>query len=104
IANTDPALAWKFDRLLYANQPAEGSLGLSDAELLAYAQQAGVPSSVSDTFSARLYVPWVQQITNQAFDSGITGTPTVKIDGEVFSGDMYSAGPLDEAIRQAAGA
>ena len=104
IANTDPALAWKFDRLLYANQPAEGSSGLSDAELLAYAQQAGVPASVTDTFGRQRYVPWVQQITNRAFDSGITGTPTVKINGEVFSGDMYSAGPLDEAIRQAAGA
>lgn len=104
VANTDPALAWKFDRLLYANQPAEGSSGLSDAELVAYAQQAGVPASVTDTFSKQLYVPWVQQITTQAFDSGITGTPTVKVNGVVFTGDVYSAGPLAAAIRQAAGA
>jgi protein-disulfide isomerase len=104
VANADPALAWKFDRLLYVNQPEEGSSGLTDAQLVDYAKQAGVPDSVTATFSKQTYVPWVQKITDQAFDSGITGTPTVKINGQVFSGDVYSAGPLAAAIDQAASA
>jgi protein-disulfide isomerase len=104
VANADPALAWAFDRLLYENQPAENSSGLTDAKLVELARQAGVPESVTATFSAKTYVPWVQKITNQAFDSGITGTPTVKINGQTFTGDVYSAGPLAAAIAQAAGA
>jgi len=103
IADTDPSLAWAFDRVLYANQPAEGSAGLTDAQLVAYAQQVGVPASVTDTFAKQAFVPWVQKITNQAFDSGVTGTPTVKINGQVFGGDLYSTGPLAAAIKQAAG-
>jgi protein-disulfide isomerase len=104
VANTDPTLAWNFDRLLYANQPAEGSAGLTDAQLVEFARQAGVPDSVSATFATQQYVPWVDQITNQAFDSGVTGTPTVKVNGQVFSGDLYSAGALAAAISRAAGA
>lgn len=104
VANADPALAWKFDRLLYANQPEEGSSGLTDAQLVDYAKQAGVPDSVTATFSEQTYVPWVQKVTDQAFASGITGTPTVKINGQVFNGDLYSVGPLTAAIDQAASA
>ena len=42
-------------------------------------------------------------MTQKAFDSGIQGTPTIKIDGEVFTGDVYSVGPLTQAIESAAG-
>lgn len=103
VANSDPELAWAFDRLLYENQPAEGSSGLTDAQLVEFAKQAGVPDSVTATFAKQTYVPWAAKITDAAFDSGITGTPTVKVNGQVFTGDLYSAGPLAAAIRQAAG-
>jgi protein-disulfide isomerase len=33
----------------------------------------------------------------------VTGTPTIKIDGEVFEGDPYTVGDLTEAIESAAG-
>ncbi|MGC3992737.1 MAG: thioredoxin domain-containing protein [Propionicimonas sp.] len=104
IANSDPALAWKFDRLLYANQPAEGSSGLTDAQLIAYAKQVGVADDVTSTFTRKTFVPWIQKITDKAWDDGVTGTPTVKINGETFTGDLYTAGALAAAIEQAASA
>ena len=102
IANHDPATAFAFSQLLFANQPAEQSAGLTDARLAELATQAGAPADVVATFAKQTYQPWVAKITQQAFDSGIKGTPTVKINGQVFSGDLYSAGPLAEAIRVAA--
>jgi protein-disulfide isomerase len=104
LANADPAVALKFHRLLFANQPKEGSSGLSDARLAEIAREAGATEAMTATFASSTYVPWVKQATQQAFDSGITGTPTVKIDGQVFSGDLYTTGPLSAAIDQAANA
>lgn len=102
IANDDPATALKFNQLVFANQPAEGSSGLTDAQLVDFAQQAGAPAEVTATFTKLTFAPWVDKITQQAFSSGVTGTPTVKINGTVFDGDKYASGPLAAAIDQAA--
>lgn len=102
VANHDPATALAFSQLLFANQPAEGSAGLSDARLGELAAQAGAPAEVVASFANQTYQPWVAKITQQAFDSGIKGTPTVQINGQVFNGDLYTDGPLAEAIRTAA--
>lgn len=102
VANDDPARAWAFYRLLFEHQPAEGSAGLTDAQLADYARQAGVPDAVIATFADGTFVPWVQKITDQAWDDGVGGTPTVKVNGQLFSGDLYTAGPLAAAIAEAA--
>ena len=41
--------------------------------------------------------------TSTVFGSGITGTPTVMVNGVRFSGDLYSAGPLTRAVGAAKG-
>ena len=41
-------------------------------------------------------------MTEDAFDSGVQGTPTVKIDGVVFEGNVFAVGPLTKAIESAA--
>ncbi|MFN8195804.1 MAG: DsbA family protein [Nocardioidaceae bacterium] len=102
VVNDDPDHAWAFHMALYASQPEEGSEGLSDGEIKDIATSAGVPSDVADTFTDNTYEQWVADTTKKAFDSGIQGTPTVKIDGEVFDGDVYSKGPLTAAIESAA--
>lgn len=102
IAETDPDAALRFNQLLFANQPTEGSTGLSDQQLATFATQAGAPSAVVATFGEQRFVPWIEKITQQAFDFGITGTPTVRINGQAFTGDLYTPGPLTRAIQQAA--
>jgi protein-disulfide isomerase len=56
---------------------------------------------MTGAFAAQTYDGWVQRATQQAWDAGVTGTPTVKIDGQTFTGDLFTAGPLAAAIEQA---
>jgi protein-disulfide isomerase len=98
-----PDLAWTFHQALYAEQPEEGTEGLSDDDIAAIATSSGVPAEEVDRFTDAAFEQWVAAVTVEAFDSGIQGTPTIKIDGEVFEGDPYTVGDLTEAIESAAG-
>jgi protein-disulfide isomerase len=92
-----------FHQALFDRQPEEGGEGLTDDEIAALAREAGVPDAVAGRFGERRFVSWVRQSTTAAFDGGITGTPTVRIDGEPFTGDLYTAGPLTRAVSAAEG-
>ncbi len=103
VANEVPEDVWAFHMALYAKQPEEGSTGLTDDEIASIATDAGVPQDVVDKFTDGTYEPWVAKVTQQAFDGGVTGTPTILIDGEEFKGDPYTVGPLTDAIKAAGG-
>ncbi|WP_203829079.1 DsbA family protein [Actinoplanes palleronii] len=103
VADRAPAQLSALSAALFANQPEEGKSGLTDARIAELAQQAGVPQQVVDVFPDRIFEPWIARSTEAAFDSGITGTPTVRINGTAFTGDLYTAGPLTQAINAATG-
>lgn len=103
VAEKAPDKVLAFNQALFDKQPAEGSAGLTNDQVAAIAIGAGVPPDVVNAFGAGTYEPWVLQATAAAFDSGITGTPTVKINGTVYQGDLYTAGPLTQAIIAAKG-
>jgi protein-disulfide isomerase len=102
VADRAPEKVWAFHNAMYANQPQEGTRGLNDQQIAELATHAGVGQDVVDAFDDRVFEPWVAKVTQAAFDSGLTGTPTVKINGTVFEGDVYRAGPLTQAIEAAA--
>jgi protein-disulfide isomerase len=101
VANGAPDDVWAFHMALYAKQPEEGSTGLTDEEIAGIATDAGVPQDVVDQFADRTYEPWVASVSQAALDGGVEGTPTVLIDGEQFKGDLYTTGPLTDAIQSA---
>lgn len=101
-ADAAPGRVWAFHTALYGQQPEEGSSGLTDQQIAEIATHAGVPADVVERFTAGAFRPWVASVTRQAFDSGVEHTPTVKIDGEVFTGDVFKVGPLTQAIESAA--
>lgn len=104
VADKAPASVLAFNQALYAQQPAEGSAGLSDDQIATLATKAGVAPDVVKTFTNRTFEGWVAAATQAALTSGgITGTPTVKINGTVFKGDLYTVGPLTRAIEAAGG-
>ena len=103
VADAAPERLWSFHTALYDAQPAEGSPGLTDAEIADIATAAGVPPGVSARFGEATFEPWVAQMTVDAFDAGVEGTPTILVNGQLFEGDRYTAGPLTETIEQAAG-
>ena len=102
VVDEAPENAWDFHNALYASQPSEGTEGLSDEEIGDIASGVGVPAEVVERFADRTYVNWVASVTEQTFDSGVDRTPTVTINGEVFKGDVFTLGPLTEAIEAAA--
>src|SRR3954466_11211510 len=66
----------KFHDLLYAHQPPETGSGLTDEQLIAYAQQAGASgSTVERQINDLTYGDWVKEVTDQASKDGVTGTP-----------------------------
>ncbi|WP_395297360.1 DsbA family protein [Kitasatospora hibisci] len=83
----------QFHDVLYANQPDEREDGFADVNhLLDLAGQ--VPGLKTDGFVKAVqegtYLPWADQV-NKAFDrSGVTGTPTVKLDGQKL--DVFTNG------------
>jgi protein-disulfide isomerase len=82
----DAAVFPRYHQLLFANQPAEGSAGLSDDELLALGAQAGMDEDTLTTFrrclAGRSYADFVTRITERANQDGILATPTVLLDGK----------------------
>ena len=72
----------KFHDLLFANQPPEGGSGLTNDQLVEYAGQAGATGSAVQADILELtYGDWVKTVTDQASKDGVTGTPTVIVDG-----------------------
>lgn len=102
VADKAPDKVLAFNRALFARQPHEGSEGLADNQIADLARSAGVPQDVIDAFAARTFEPWIGKVTEAAFASGVNSTPTVKVNGVVFKGDLLTAGPLTEAINAAA--
>ncbi|NYJ06672.1 DsbA family protein [Petropleomorpha daqingensis] len=92
----------KFHDLLYANQPPEGGSGLTDDQLISYAQQAGASgSSVESAIRDLTYGDWVKEITDQASKDGVNQTPTVKVDGQQLE-DLSPSG-VTTAVQAAQG-
>lgn len=78
-----PEAFQKFHDLLFADQPPESGPGLSDNQLVSYAVKAGATGSTVDKQIKDLaYGDWVKKVTDQASKDGVTGTPTVVINGQ----------------------
>ncbi len=81
----------KFHDILFtpAVQPAEGSHGRTNAELITFAQQAGLTPTQVTTFSTcaetEQHSALVQAITDNASKRGINATPTVLVNGKMLS-------------------
>jgi protein-disulfide isomerase len=98
VADTSPGSFEAFSALLFANQPAENTEGLSDADLLDLASEADVAdmSSVGECIESEQFSGWVAEATDRALagplpDSDVdalTGTPTVIVDGVQYTGGI----------------
>jgi protein-disulfide isomerase len=79
------AVAKKFHDLLYDNQPSEKGPFPSDQDIAGLAGQAGADEgAVLKGLEAGDGKTWVEQATQAADDAGVSGTPTVLLDGKVY--------------------
>ncbi|WP_422116747.1 thioredoxin domain-containing protein [Brachybacterium sp. UNK5269] len=101
----DPENTLAFQQLLFANQPAEGSAGLSDDEIWTYAQEAGASEAVESCMSGKTYQPWVRQVADPYGEENGGGTPYVELDGTTLDSEQWATpGALREAVLAASGA
>ncbi len=92
----------EFHHALFAEQPAEGGPGLSDERLIELAAQAGATGDdVADSITGLRFEDWTREVTDAASRAGVTGTPTVLVDGEVL--ENPTAEQLTAAVSAAAG-
>jgi protein-disulfide isomerase len=67
---------------LFANQPPEGGPGLSDDELVEIGRRIGIRDQAFERcVEAHVYLPWTAYVTARAMALGVSGTPTVLVDG-----------------------
>ncbi|MDO5645653.1 MAG: thioredoxin domain-containing protein [Dermabacter sp.] len=74
-----------FQALLFENQPQEGTAGLSDAEMVAFARDAGATDATAECITNRTYQRWAQETMEPAGQEIANATPAVRINGEVWS-------------------
>lgn len=109
VAEEAPEAAYDFQVALFDHQPAEGATAPDDERIEQIAEEAGVPATVAEGISDQRYRDYVGALTQVAFGDpdlldaqGRFTTPTVLVDGAVFSGDWSSPGALRAAVETAA--
>ncbi|ORC25082.1 disulfide bond formation protein DsbA [Rothia nasimurium] len=75
-----------FQKEIFTHQ---GQGGLSNEELVAIAEKYG--ADVKDDVANNTWRPFIQTVTLESSTNGISGTPTVFADGEVFSSSDFNA-------------
>ncbi|MDI3242923.1 DsbA family protein [Arthrobacter sp. AL08] len=100
VVNESPEKYAEFVDALFAKQPAEGSAGISDADLKKMATEAGA-KSIDACVDAKTYRPWVKYTTQQATAVGVTGTPTVFVDGKQWGQGDSAKTPFDQFVQAA---
>lgn len=106
VAQNAPESLVEFNALLFANQPAENTEGLSDEKIAGFATQAGVPDDVVATLTDGTYTWWAAQATDLASqDIGSLSTPTILLNGLALDAavDWRVDGALVDAIEAARG-
>ena len=115
VANSSPDSYFSFNKRLFNEQPAEGTGGLSDDELVAIARAAGAASNiVEECITDRRFATWVGAATERAQKGplairnvevdGIEGTPTIFVNGQVYDYSYpFDLGEFTQFVLQAAG-
>jgi protein-disulfide isomerase len=90
----------QFHDALFAEQPAEGGPGLTDARLLELAVAAGAPREQAEAAIDGLrYESWTAKVTEDASKAGVNSTPTVIVDGTTLAD--HSPAAVAAAVRSA---
>jgi protein-disulfide isomerase len=66
---------------LFDNQPPEGGPGLSDEQLVELGLAVGLDDGFGRCVAAHVYLDWVEYVTARAVERGVSGTPSVYVEG-----------------------
>ena len=111
VANYQPDSFLDVNSALFANQPTEGTTGLTNAELVSLVEEAGVTDeSVASCITDQKFGDWVGDATARALDNPLpntdigplTGTPTVLVQGVKYEGDLGDAAAFEAFVLEQA--
>jgi protein-disulfide isomerase len=90
----------EYHRVLFANQPQEGSAGLDDAKLIELGKSVGLTGATfADAVDNGTYEAWATKVTATATSRGVNGTPTVMVGGTPL--EKPTAATLSAAVAAA---
>ena len=100
-AECAPADKWvTFHDLVYKNQPAEGSQGFSNKDLIKWGKEAGINDAAFEKcVNGGEKNSVVDQATRYATSAGVQGTPTLNLNGTKLGDDAtYTKAGLQKAV------
>jgi protein-disulfide isomerase len=111
VADNAPDDYYAFNTVLFDNQPEEGTTGLTDEELIALTEEAGVssPKPIAKCIVDQQFKSWVADartraqngpIPNSDVDS-VAGTPTIIVNGVKYTGALNDAKAFSSFVIQA---
>ena len=100
VVNESPEKYAEFVDSLFAKQPAEGSAGISDNDLKKMATEIGA-KPIDTCVDEKTYRPFVKFATKQAAAVGVTGTPTVFVDGQQWGKGASAQTPFPDFLQAA---
>lgn len=113
VANYSPDAFFDFNSLMFANQPEEGTEGLTDEQILVLAKRADVISGglIEQCVEDQNYKSWVNAATARAVAGPIPGstvkrvaaTPTVIVNGVQYTGPLEDPDAFATFVSTSAG-
>jgi protein-disulfide isomerase len=100
VVNESPEKYAEFVDSLFAKQPAEGTAGISDNDLKKMATDIGA-KPIDTCVDDKTYRPFVKFTTKQAAAIGVTGTPTVFVDGQQWGKGASAQTPFPDFLQAA---
>lgn len=112
VANFDPDNYLAVNNALFAKQPAEGTSGLTDAEIKKIVGDAGASGKdVASCIQDQTFTTWVAAATKRALAGplpnsvdtpAVKGTPTVLVNGNKYTGSLSDASAFNDFVGQIA--
>jgi protein-disulfide isomerase len=108
VANYQPDSFFQVNAALFSNQPAEGTSGLTNAEIASIIGQAGVTDvDVITCINDEKYVRWVTDATERTGSAvpnsdleKIGGTPTILVNGQQYTGAVDDAAAFQSFVSE----
>ncbi|GAB4049821.1 DsbA family protein [Catellatospora paridis] len=91
----------EFSNVLFDNQPAEGGAGPTDDDLIVLGRQAGLGDDFAQCVRDKRFLTWTNHVSEEAGRAGVTGTPTVLVNGKPT---QANAAQIAAAVAAATGA
>jgi protein-disulfide isomerase len=89
----------------FQGQPKDEGTGYTDTQLKTFATQAGIAGPALTTweqcYSAKTHNQWVESVQTQSEKDGVTGTPTLKLNGKAVDLGGLTRDKLAAAIKAA---